>query len=455
MDRILRHFLTLMDWFINKKVYDSAMQNRSEYVPIFYHSRLIICSLFFAGLFIMPNVFYEYTQNSPSFSIDFWTLVVPILIFFSTMRFFSRLDKLIFSGSILFSIALVHGVYTAKSITSISSIWGSLIILYSTILVSPRWGTMISLLICAALFFVLFILPVPSTMPSFDRDAALIHEYSMANLIALGLIIANHKVGESYRKKLDLLNEKNLSREISFAASRSLTSLGKMGAGISHQINNPLAIISSLAGRVESDFENNNFTPEQFALHKKRIIGAMARIEKIVDSLTEFTEFIPSERSYIYTNFASLVESTMEDLVSSGRFPFVSSELVLQEDSEFYAYCEATMMRKAVFNLIENAFEHAGLEDRGWVKVSIVKGEDGIDFNVTNSGMRLTDDQFSQVIQPFFSTKSSADTIRTGMGLTLADCIIQIHGGLLSIDPSKNETTFRFSLRSKSEALRS
>jgi signal transduction histidine kinase len=452
MNKILKYFVTFIDWFINRDIHKLAEQNSIQYISTFYHSRLIICGLLFAGLFIIPNSIYEYIDNSPSFVVDFWSLLVPLIVFFASMRFIRSLDGLIAVGSVLFSIAIVHGVYLNGSIYSISSIWGSVIVMYATILVSLRWGLIASLLLCASLAFTLYFRTVTRSVQIPEQGVFFILEFAMANLISLGIIIADHSVGDSYRKKLDLLNEKNVSGKISSEASRSLTSLGKMGAGISHQINNPLAIISSLSDRIVHDFHENRLTPELLSSNTSRVLSALSRVEQIVHSLKKFTEFIPNERHFTYFDFATLVQLAMKDIQPSNRFPTVQEEVTLAKGTDFYTFCEPTMMRKAIYCLLENAFEEASLEDAGIVKVSLFKVDGSIHFSVKNSGVRILESDYSQFVQPFFTTKSSVTSNHAGMGLTIADCIIHIHGATLSIDPDEVDTTFCFSLKTLTNA---
>lgn len=452
MNKILRHFIAFVDWFINREIYKLAKQNLGPSISTFYHSRLIICGLLFAGLFIIPNTIYAYIDNSPSFIVDFCSLLVPLIVFFASMRFIRRLDGLIAVGSILFSIAIVYGVYLSGSIYSISSIWGSVIVMYATILVSLRWGLFVSFLLCASLAFVLFFSPATVSAHVPEQGVFFILEFAMANLISLGIIVADHGVGDSYRKKLDLLNEKSISGKVSSEASRSLASLAKMGAGISHQINNPLAIVSSLSDRIIHDFREERLTPELLASNTSRVISALSRVEKIVNSLKKLTEFIPNERHFAYSDFASIVQVAMKDIQSSNRFTTVHYEITFQKDTNFYTCCEPTMMRKAIYCLLENAFEQAILGDLGYVKINLKKADGGIRFSVKNSGIRITESEYSQFVQPFFTTKFSETSNHAGMGLTIADCIIQIHNATLSIDPNEVNTTFCFTLRTLTDA---
>ena len=99
-----------------------------------------------------------------------------------------------------------------------------------------------------------------------------------------------------------------------------------------------------------------------------------------------------------------------------------------------------------------NAFEQANLEDTGFVKVNLIKVDGSIHFSVKNSGVRILESDYSQFVQPFFTTKSSGTSNHAGMGLTIADCIIQIHGATLSIDPDEVDTTFCFSLKTLTNA---
>lgn len=239
------------------------------------------------------------------------------------------------------------------------------------------------------------------------------------------------------RKELEAQIEANREQMI---ASARLSALGMMAGGIAHEINNPLAIIHSMATDLVEMVENEGSAPPEIVARKSAAIRETAgRIARIVKSLRRISREGTNDRLRS-TRLARILEETLE--ICRERFKANRVQLRLPEVvPELNVVCREVQISQALLNLLQNAFD-AVVDEPGerWVRVDVSPSADSVTISVIDSGPGIPPEFRSRIMEPFFTTKEVGKG--TGLGLSLSKTIAEEHGGKLEYRDDNGHTNF-------------
>ena len=240
----------------------------------------------------------------------------------------------------------------------------------------------------------------------------------------------------SAEKEVQLLKDQHKA----FLSSTSkLTALGEMAAGIAHEINNPLAIISGKATHLSKLLrapEVNRVLAED-ALNK--IQKTVQRIAKIIQSMRTISrnnEQDPMERVKLHR----LIDDTL--VLCQDEFYKYQIEIILNIDTSHEISCRPGQIGQVLMNLLGNSKDAVKDQSNRWIRIESTSLDSGkrIEIRVSDNGPGISPDIRQKIMQPFFTTKDSQSG--TGLGLSISFGIAQAHGGILKLDPKLKPTTF-------------
>ncbi len=237
-------------------------------------------------------------------------------------------------------------------------------------------------------------------------------------------------------RELDDQRAKNIN-------ASKLASLGEVSAGISHEINNPLAIIEGKAQTLRRILKESNATEEAQAPLLK-ISEMVKRIEKIIKGLRAFARdashdpMFPTKMDKIFTDVLDLCSARM---MKHG----VDLQLILP-DQNLKLYAREVQIDQVLVNLINNAFDAIAPLKEKWIRIEAIQKNEWTEISVTDSGQGIPADVAQKMMQPFFTTKEIGKG--TGLGLSIAMGIIKDHGGDLRLDRDCPNTRFVITLPS-------
>jgi C4-dicarboxylate-specific signal transduction histidine kinase len=235
-----------------------------------------------------------------------------------------------------------------------------------------------------------------------------------------------------------LAEEKIKHQEAQMITTAKMSALGEMAAGIAHEINNPLAIISASAERLHFLVELEKLSPEKACELSRKITGTVGRIAKIISGLRSFA------RQGAKDQFNAVhVQTIVDDTLSfcQERLRHASIQLNVRiEPPDLAIMCRPAEISQVLLNLLNNA--HDALHDQPVREIEIGAAiiSDATEIWVKDSGSGIPPEVRSKIMQPFFTTKDIGKG--TGLGLSISSGIAAAHGGSLRLDESSPQTRF-------------
>lgn len=220
----------------------------------------------------------------------------------------------------------------------------------------------------------------------------------------------------------DITELKTLENEL--AHSERLASVGRLAAGVAHEIGNPVTGIACLAQNLKYEVEN----PEALET-AGQILSQTDRISRIVHSLVSFSHVGKHSRDYhqrvalrTCVDEAIALLSLQKDDIQVNYLNRVDPEVVLVIDEQKFI--------QVFVNLLGNARDASS--EGGRVEVESVVENDLVKILVTDEGSGIEEQNLDQIIEPFFTTKDPGKG--TGLGLALVYSIINQHQGSIQVE---------------------
>jgi signal transduction histidine kinase len=212
--------------------------------------------------------------------------------------------------------------------------------------------------------------------------------------------------------------------------TEKLASLGKLAAGIAHEVNNPLAAISGYAQVLERSLVNLSIFEKnpELAADLGRIHSEVERCRAIVAGLLDLAR--PPRLSLFPVDLLELVEDTRRALEAAGHrcdLTVVAPDTPLPE-----LEVDPSKIRQVLFNVLKNAAE-AGSP----VVLDIACTPEAMTLTVTDSGPGLDPAIEANLFEPFRTTKPNG----TGLGLAVSRALARAHGGDLIALPAPPRTS--------------
>lgn len=231
------------------------------------------------------------------------------------------------------------------------------------------------------------------------------------------------------RRTTDELRQK----EDSLVRSEKLASVGRLAAGVAHEIGNPLTSILGLVDLLES----GDVPADEQAEFLKRIHGETDRIHRTIRELLDFARKGPDEDDFLaVTQVATAVERAVQLVGPQKDMRKVTIERRLPEGDLAVRLHEERLVQ-VLLNLLMNAADAIDGEGRILIEVD---DDDPVTIRVSDSGPGIAPEVAERLFEPFVTTKPSGQG--TGLGLAVCHSIIERAGGVIAAVPSDEGATF-------------
>ena len=267
----------------------------------------------------------------------------------------------------------------------------------------------------------------------------------LAALIALGglglIIIGAYFTTRAMMKELQRMDRKKAASDEMAIQSSKMAALGKMAAGIAHEINNPLAVIGEKAGwmkdllGMEDVAGSENFQELLDAVNKieyhvvraktvtHRLLGFARRMEPMVEGV----------------NINEILDESIEFLKNEARYRNIEIQANYAPDLPLTTSDQA-QLQQVFLNIINNGIDAIGKEGRIIINTRTTKNNE-ISIEISDNGPGITKEVLQKIFDPFFTTKEVGKG--TGLGLSISYSIIEKLGGRIMVASEAGQgTTF-------------
>ena len=225
--------------------------------------------------------------------------------------------------------------------------------------------------------------------------------------------------------------------------SQKLSSIGRLAAGVAHEINNPMAIINEKAGLIKDIVERDDQfkEKEKFLNLANSIIQSVERCKTITHRLLGFARRM--EVKFELLDINELIKEVLSFLEKEYMYRNVDIRLQLAQNIPRIS-SDTGQLQQVFLNILNNAF--AAIEEEGYV--SITTWEEDVDFtgaSIQDNGCGMSAETLKHIFEPFFTTKKGYGT---GLGLPITYGIVKKLGGDLKVQSTEGQgTTFTVYLK--------
>jgi len=228
----------------------------------------------------------------------------------------------------------------------------------------------------------------------------------------------------------DVTEINDLNEEV--ARHKRLAALGKLSAGIAHEIRNPLSSIRGLAQFVYNSFSKTDERKEDL----NTIIQEVDRLNKLVVQVLDFAKL--KKPSLTRFSLNDLIRKIAELFKLEIKDKQVKFSLELSPDiSQIQA--DEDQIKQILMNVIINAIQ--AISKKGEIKIktekALLKGESAVKLIIKDSGVGITEKDFNQIFDPFFSTKEKG----SGLGLSIVYKLVEAHQGEIKVESKEGKGT--------------
>jgi signal transduction histidine kinase len=254
-------------------------------------------------------------------------------------------------------------------------------------------------------------------------------QVSLSSNDEMGLLTASfNEMSRKMAADIERLRELN----VQLIRTEKLAAAGTLAAGVAHEVNNPLASISSLIQIIQAREGVDVETREMLRLISTQI----DRITQVLRDMMEFARTRPPERAPLDIN--QIVEASIR--LASFDKAFQRLQLSVKEDAATpQVFADADQLQQVFLNLLLNARDAMPEGGELCVRTLYDALSDEVSIEISDSGTGIAPEHRAHVFDPFYTTKPAG----TGTGLGLAVCygIVTAHGGHIEIGPHNGQGT--------------
>ncbi len=253
---------------------------------------------------------------------------------------------------------------------------------------------------------------------------------SLATLAAilLGSTYMINRIQESDIKRTKLLHN--------IEYTNKMATIGRMAAGVAHEINNPLAIINEKAGLLKDMVSYKEDFPYKEKVLKTvdSILGSVDRCSKVTHRLLGFGRRMDSRREII--DLEGLINEVLGFIAKEAEHKNIRIN-VTTTDRVCTIESDRGQLQQVFLNIVNNAF--VAVEKGGEIDIMIDSPElHSVSVAIRDNGSGISKQNLKSIFEPFFSTKGE---FGTGLGLSITYEIVEKLGGEIDVESTLGEGT--------------
>jgi signal transduction histidine kinase len=218
--------------------------------------------------------------------------------------------------------------------------------------------------------------------------------------------------------------------------TNKMAAIGRLGAGVAHEINNPLSIITEKAGLLKDLLTVSEEVPP-----RGKLVGLVDSVLKSADRcggithrLLGFAKHMDVQRETI--NLDLLLKDVLAFLEKEASYRNIRVDFNYPQEPPTIV-SDRGQLQQVFLNIVNNAF--AALEDGGHIEIGIHRvGGEAVAVSIADDGVGIPEEYLEQIFDPFFTTKKG---VGTGLGLSITYGMVEKLGGKIGVESRVGEGT--------------
>jgi PAS domain S-box-containing protein len=280
--------------------------------------------------------------------------------------------------------------------------------------------------------------PTPQGYRTFQSSKAPYRNSSgeIIGIIGISRDITEQKVEEEILKQdketfEHLVTERTrdlIEAQTRLANSKRLSDIGTLSSTVAHELRNPLAVISIAAENIRRKIRDSSIDS-----HLEHIRKKIMESNQLITNLLFYSRL----RNPQYEN-VNIRELVLESVEAAKARPLKNMTIRADIDSinDITIDADPLQIKEVFTNLLNNA-QDAIPEDGGRIEVSALAYEESVILSFMDNGQGIPVELINKIFEPFFTTKSKG----TGLGMTVCNQVIDMHGGKIEIWSEKDKGT--------------
>jgi two-component system NtrC family sensor kinase len=268
----------------------------------------------------------------------------------------------------------------------------------------------------------------------------------MAALIGLGGVLlislgAFFTTRSMMKELLRLERKKAASDELAIQSSK-MAALGKMAAGIAHEINNPLAVIGEKAGWIKDllKMEDVSQSPnlQELADAVTKIEYHIVRAKTVTHRLLGFARRMEPVSEKV--NLNTVLDESIDFLENEARYRNIDIQVDYTPDLPPIT-SDPAQLQQVFLNILNNAIDAIGKDGQITIKTRHLSKNNRVAVEISDNGPGIHKELLDKIFDPFFTTKEVGKG--TGLGLSISYSIVEKLGGRMMVASEEGQgTTF-------------
>lgn len=248
----------------------------------------------------------------------------------------------------------------------------------------------------------------------------------------LCIFIISYVVSTWFTNKLYAYDMHKATLNNQLIQAEKMAAIGRLAAGIAHEINNPAAIINNESGWMndlinDATAQSTKIDYNEFQKSIQQIKKQVDRCKSITSRLLGFSRRVGEGTESV--NINQLLDEAMFFLEKEAKHENILVSKNYQQDLPLW-HGNASQIEQVFLNIINNAMD--AIKDRGEITLSTGKLNNGIAIRIKDTGAGIPAEYLPRIFEPFFSTKLHKGG--TGLGLSICYDIVKGFGGNISIE---------------------
>jgi len=228
-----------------------------------------------------------------------------------------------------------------------------------------------------------------------------------------------------YIRELNLSKEKLANVQEALRHSEKLAGMGQLSAGIAHELNNPLGVITMYSNILKEELPADSAMLQDIDI----IVEQSERCRKIVGGLLNFAR--KNQLNISESDIVKLAQQSIDSVI----IPEGIHIMLITKVTDPVAMLDFDQMTQVFTNLLKNAIE--AMPDEGEIIFDISDSRDQLTMRISDTGSGIHPENMDKLFTPFFTTKGIGKG--TGLGLPIIYGIVKMHKGDISVESNVDE----------------